>query len=67
MSINEICDYLQTQLVNQDIADRVVGLIKEGHECRIALISLCPDSSYANDVAEQYDYYWLGPEKGDEQ
>lgn len=60
MSIDEICDYLKTELLDEKMATRVVGLIKEGHECRIALISLCPDSTYAWDVAERYDQYWLG-------
>lgn len=66
MSINEICDYLKTKLLDKEMATKIAGLIKEGHECRIALVSLCPDSSYAHDVIEQYDYYWLGPKEGNE-
>jgi hypothetical protein len=60
MSIDEICDYLKTALSDQEIATRVVGLLREGHQCRVALVSLCPDSTYASDVVEQYDHYWLG-------
>lgn len=58
-SIDELCDYVETYIQNTEISTRIVGLLKNGHECRNVLTSLCPDSTWAGDVVDEYDQYWL--------
>jgi len=60
LSIDEVCEYIEDYVVDIEVSKKIIGLLKSGHECRNALLSLCPYSSWAEEIIERYDEYWLG-------
>lgn len=63
MSIDEICRFIDCYVTNGEMSSRLIGLIRSGHECRNTLLSLCPSSDWAEEVIDNYDYFWLGSPK----
>lgn len=59
MSVEDVCEYVETYVQDKKISQRIVGMLRAGHECRNALLELCPDSSFAEDKIDEYDKFWL--------
>ena len=60
MSIDEICQYIDCYVINSEMCDRLIGLIRNGHECRNVLVALSPYSREHRELVNDYDYFWLG-------
>ena len=60
MSIDEICQYVDCYVTNGEMASRLIGLIRNGHGCRNALLSLNSYFLEHKKLIEDYDYFWLG-------
>lgn len=64
-SLTELYEYLEAHIDDVDserrrlLLDKTIALLKAGHECRNALVSLNPDSSWADELVEKYDEFWL--------
>lgn len=60
MSVDEMCQVIEDEVKSPDLAAQLIGIVRAGHNCRIALGSLCPESPQALKLLNQYDKFWLG-------
>lgn len=54
-SLDAICQWIDTYIESDEVANKLIGVINAGEAVRDALHELCPNSSYADDVINKYD------------